>query len=130
MEKEELISKYVENKKAIDGLTKDNKDILKELTTFVEHKVGEIVKWTETGRRKRVGGSMWHPVYEDLPAKEHEAVLTKLSASIWVWTDNNPSLSYEYEFCPIKADGGVSKNRCYPNKDKIIWTGEIHKDYK
>ena len=42
------------------------------------------------------------------------------------WKDNDATLTYRYEFRPIKKDGGVSSNQCYPNKDIIEWTGEVY----
>lgn len=98
-----------------------------ELAKLAPHKVGEIVKWVEKGRRKRVGGTIWHPKFEQQPDKEVVAVLTKVEAEIDTTFDREPR--YYYEFKPIKKDGGISQNAVCPPKD-IEWTGEIHESYK
>ena len=41
-------------------------------------------------------------------------------------TDREPSLHYKCEFKPIKKDGTISQNQCYPNMDAIEWTGEVY----
>lgn len=129
MTQEELIQKYKENEDAVKALKASQIDVLKQLKAFYPHKEGEIVKWTEKGRKKRVGGSIWHPVYEQLPDKEHLAVLTDIKPSIWLWQDK-PDLTYHMEFNEIRKDGELSKNHCYVDKDNMQWTGEIFKDYK
>ena len=44
MEKEELIKKYLENEEEIKRLHKDNRDVLCQISSMYEHKVGEIIK--------------------------------------------------------------------------------------
>lgn len=103
------------------------KEAKAELVLLAPHKVGEIVKWVEKGRQKRVGGTIWHPKYEQQPDKEVVAVLTKVEAEVSTICDTG--LYYHYEFKPIKKDGGVSLNNVCPPKD-YEWTGEVHKDYE
>jgi len=129
MTREELIQKYVDNQEQIKRTNEENIEIKKEIALTFEHKVGEIVKWTEKGRRKNVG-NFFNPKWETLPDVEHVAVLTKITPSIFVFSDGRVSFSWELEFKPIKKDGGMSMNKCYVNKDKIEWTGDIHKDYQ
>lgn len=70
MTQEELIQKYKENEDAVKALQESQRDVLNQLKAFYPHKVGEIVKWTEKGRKRKIGGTMWHPDYEQL-AKNH-----------------------------------------------------------
>lgn len=104
------------------------KEAKAELTKLAPHKVGEIVKWVVKGRQKRVGGTIWHPKYEQQPDKEVVAVLTKVEAE--VGTICNTELYYHYEFKPIKKDGGISQNQVYPRAEDVEWTGEIYESYK
>lgn len=103
------------------------KEAKAELVLLAPHKVGEIVKWVEKGRQKRVGGTFWHPKYEQQLDKEVVAVLTKVEAEINTTFDREPR--YYYEFKTIKKDGGVSQNSVYP-RGELEWTGEIHESYK
>ena len=129
MAREELIRKYIENDGEIKRLRENSVGILNEIALTHEHKVGEIIKWIEKGKRKNVG-NYFHPIWETLPDVEHVAVLTKITPSIQVWSDGSVSFSWKLEFKPIKKDGGISMNTCYVNEDKIEWTGDIHKDYQ
>lgn len=104
------------------------KEAKAELVKLAPHKVGEIVKWLVKGRQKRVGGSFWHPEYEQLPDKEVVAVLTKVEAEVSFICGLD--LHYHYEFNPIKKDGGISQNRVYPRAEDVEWTGEVHESYK
>lgn len=127
--KEELIKKYIENSNETERLKKERISILRELEMFSGHKVGEIVRWTEKNRRKRVGGTMWHPTYIDMPDKVHEAVVTNITTSVDVRFVKEPTVRFRFEFKPIKNDGGISQNCAYPRSEELEWTGEIHKDY-
>ena len=124
--KEELIQSYVDLQKQRKSIDEKQSDIINELCGLAEHKVGEIVKWTETGRTKRTGGSIWRPEYKHLPDKERKAVLTRIEPHIYMFGE--PKFDFIYCFNPIKEDGGVSANRVRPS-DGYEWTGEIHKDY-
>ena len=129
MTREELIQKYVDNQEQIKRINKENLEIKKEIALTFEHKVVEIVKWNEKGRRKNVGNWL-HPKYEDLPDIEHKAVLTNVSPKINIWLDGKTSMSWELVFKPIKKDGGISMNTCHVDTDKIEWTGDTHKNYQ
>lgn len=120
-----LVDKYFDCKKAEEEAKRNRLNALKELAALAPHKVGEVIKWTEY-KRKNVG--TWiNPKSEDLPPVEKKAVVTSVTADVWCFmTDIEPSLHYKYEFSPIKKDGGVSLNQCYPNKDAIEWTGEVY----
>lgn len=98
-----------------------------ELALLAPHKVGEIVKWVEKGRQRRVGGTIWHPKFEQQPDKEVVAVLTKVEAEINTTFDREPR--YYYKFKPLKKDGGISQNSVYP-RGELEWTGEIYESYK
>lgn len=125
--KEELIQSYVDLEKKRRSINEEQSNVIKELRGLAEHKVGEIIKWTETGRRKRTGGSIWRPEYKPLPDRERKAVLTRIEPHISMLGDK-PDFYLIYCFCPIKEDGGVSLNRVHPSEG-YEWTGEIHKDY-
>jgi hypothetical protein len=125
MVKEELIKKYCEYKDKIDELEMKKRNTIAELAKMAEHKVGEIVQWTETERRKNVG-TTWRPQYVDLPDIVHKAVVTWVNVHI---SSIYNSVDFTYEFRRIKNDGSISQTNCYPRRD-IVWTGEIHEDYK
>lgn len=92
MTREELIRKYIENEDEIKRLRENNVGILNEIALTHEHKVGEIIKWKEKGKRKNVG-NYYHPIWETLPDVERIAVLTKITPSINVWSDGSVSFS-------------------------------------
>ena len=125
--KEELIQSYVDLEKQRRSINEEQSNVIKELSGLSGHKVGEIIKWTEKGRTKRTGGSIWRPEYIQLPDKERKAVLTRIEPHIYIYGDKT-NFSFLYYFKPVKADGGVSTNRVIP-RDDYEWTGEIHKDY-
>ena len=119
-----LVDKYLEHKKVEEEAKRNRLNTLKELAALAPHKVGEIVKWTEYKTKNL--GTWLNPNYVDLPPVEKTAVVTRVTADVWQWKDEEPSLYYKYEFSPTKKNGGVSSNQCYPNKDAIEWTGEIY----
>lgn len=119
-----LVDKYLDFKKTEEEAERNRLNTLKELAALAPHKVGEIVKWNES-QIKNLGSSL-HPNYVTLPPVEKKAVVTGVEASVWKWKDNDVTLNYRYEFRPIKKDGVVSVNQCYPNKDIIEWTGEFY----
>lgn len=119
-----LVDKYFEHKKAEDEAKRNRLNTLKELEAFAPHKVGEIVKWTEYKEKNL--GTWLYPKIVNLPPVEKTAVVTRVTADVSQWRDEEPSLRYKYEFRPTKKDGGVSLNQCYPNKDAIEWTGETY----
>lgn len=119
-----LVDKYLVCKIAEEQARRNKLNVLKELAALAPHKVGEVVKWTERIRKNL--GTMWNPNYVDLPPIEKKAVISSVEAVVWQQKDNDATLTYRYEFRPIKKGGGVSLNQCYPNKDIIEWTGEIY----
>lgn len=123
-----LIDKYLVCKKAEKEAKSNSLNVLKELAALAPHKVGEVVKWTE--HKIKNLGTTWKPNIVNLPPVEKKAVVVSIKADIWQWKDNDATLTYNYEFRPIKKDGGVSSNSCYPNKDIIEWTGEIYNPNK
>ena len=123
----ELSEKYLAFKDAEQEARTKALEVQKELSQLSPHKVGEIVKWTEVNR-KRVGGTFWKPVYQDLPPVERKAVLTFVKAYVDRWNDGTIALSHRYEFKPIKKDGGISQQHTHPNYG-YEWTGEIHRDF-
>lgn len=132
MEREEIISKYVENEKEIGRLRKNNKDLLEALAEQFEHKPGEIVKYLKKGRTEPSGYLSSRQTVE-VPDKEITAVLYSVKPSIsniFIWGSGEPSVSINLDFKQIKKDGSISRNSVYLNKDEVIWTGEIHKDFK
>ena len=126
MSKEELIQKYSENENKIQELKSENFKFLKELAALYEHKVGEIIKYKKTTRKR--AGTKWIEVV----VEENFAVLTAIKSSVWTFPNSEPDLHYSLEFKSVKKDGGISKNNTYvnPNVDVVEWTGEIHDDYK
>lgn len=125
MTKEELIKKYYECQDKIKELEAKKQNTLAELAKMAEHKVGEIIQWTETNRWKNVG-TTWRPQLVDLPDIVHKAVLTRVNVHI---SSMFNSVDFTYEFSRIKNDGSISGNNCYPRQN-FVWTGEIHEDYK
>ena len=128
MTKEELIEKYVENVKETERLNKENLAIRKELATFSEHKVGEIIEWKEVIKKRVEGGSIWRPAYKVVGEKLHKAVLVRIDPRIWVGFRDDVSFHMGYEFKAIKKDGGISSNHIRP-AEGYKWTGEIHSEY-
>ena len=104
--KKELIEQYVSNANKIDDINREQRAILDKLASMSEHKVGEIVKWTE-----------------GLNNKEHSAVVTKVSAYVYVHQGKFEFDGIECELHEVKKDGKLSKYRCYPSKKDYVWTG-------
>ena len=118
----ELLQEYNLYKEAENEARRNAEDVKQRLAALAPHKVGEIIKWTETNRIKRVG--LWNPKVEKLPDKERVAVLTRVD--VWIYQND---VSYNYDFSPINKDGSISVNHCYPRSD-YEWTGEIHEHLK
>lgn len=118
-----LVSMYLSYKKDEEKARKGYNDTLKELAGLAPHKVGDVIKWVEY-RKKRVGGTFYNPIYQDLPPIVRKAVVICVHASVWQWKDKEPDLKYNYDFIPIKKDGGVSQNQCYPSNYE--WTDEVY----
>lgn len=121
--KEQLIQLYLENRKSIEAIKEKQSDIIGQLRVLAPHKEGEIITWVETDRRRNIG-SIWHPVYKELPDVTHAAVCVGVTPRFSTIDD---SFSYGYSFCPIKKDGHLSVNHAYPPSD-YTWTGEYFKN--
>ena len=117
-----LVDKYLDCKKAEEEAKRNRTKALEELAAVAPHKVGEIVKWTECTRKNI--GTAWNPEIVELPPVEKIAVVSRVSANVWAY-GNHITLDYRYEFSPLKKDGCISKNGCYPRKG-FVWTGEIY----
>ena len=123
---QELVDKYVAFKKAEDEACRNAMETRRELSKLAPHKVGEIIKWQEV-KRERVGGSLWKPIYKDLPPVEKTAVLSRVTANVMLFGEN--ALYYKYEFRSIKKDGFLSQNNARPFSD-YEWTGEMYNEPK
>lgn len=104
--KKELIEQYVSNENKIADMKREQRAILDKLASMSEHKVGEIVKWTD-----------------ELNNKEHSAVVTNVSAYVYVYQGKSDFEGIRYELHEIKKDGKLSKYRCYVNEKDYVWTG-------
>lgn len=126
----EIRERFLEAKCKEEEARKEKSDCINELIALAPHKIGEIIEWTETNR-KRNEGTSWMPRYKSLPDAHREAVLTRVSISEFLlgMTSDDDDIRYIYEFSPIKKDGDVSANSCHPQKD-FTWTGIIHEKYK
>ena len=108
MTQQELIKQYLAYKEAERNAKESANQTLKELEKLAPHKKGEIIKWnelTQTG------------------VLEKKAVLRHVAAWM-VSSDNEGSVSYRYDFSPIKKDGFASLNYIRPGAG-YKWTGEI-----
>jgi hypothetical protein len=123
---QELVDKYVAFKKTEDEARRNGMETLRELATLAPHKVGEIIKWQEV-KRERVGGRPWNPIYKDLPPVEKTAVLSRVTANVMLFGEND--IYYKYEFNSIKKDGCLSQNNTRPQCD-YEWTGEMYNEPK
>lgn len=121
----ELAEKYLGFKLAEKMALMNACKVKKELKSLAPHKIGEIIKWREI-KQKRVGGTPWNPIYEDIDCGEKYAVLKYVEAVV---SEYDVDVFYRYEFGAITKDGGVSKNNTRPT-DNYEWTGQIHKDYR
>lgn len=126
--KEELIKTYCENEKKIKRLNNENSVIEEEIKQFFGHKVGEIVRWAIPEHQKIVGDCR-HPRFINVPAEERICVLVSIEIMIDKCCGRE-KIFYNPEFHPIKKDGSVSKKCAYAGEYKVLWTGEIHKDFQ
>lgn len=118
-----LVKQYHDYLEKADKLKEKAESAKLELSKLAPHKVGEIIRWTQTGRTKNIG-SGWLRQHEPLPDKDMAAVCTAVNVTIWKET-----FFYDYVFSPLKKDGSISNNRCYP-QSTFVWTGEYHENYK
>ena len=123
--KEQLIQLYLDNVKVIKTLQERQKSIIEELVELCPHKVGEIVKWRETGRTKNVGNFL-HPQFKKLPDKDCTAVLSRVKTYFGMF-DDSEDMEYHYEFKGITKSGRASLYNVHPRGD-YEWTGEYLKE--
>lgn len=117
-----LVAEFVTNATEIKKLEASQKDIMAKLIEQAPHKRGDVVKWTETGRRKNIG-TIWNPKYVDVADSERKAVVYRVRPSINVWNGEFRGFSYDYEFVVLKKDGSVGVNSVYVHGN-YEWTGE------
>jgi len=118
---EYLVRKYTEHTSVANRERIAANKALECLSECAPHRVGDVVKWVETNRRKNVG-STWHPKLEALPDREHKAIVTRIIPSVFEFKGET-TVSYKYEFSPIKKDGGIANTSTYP-RSGYEWTGE------
>lgn len=117
-----LVSEFVTNAIEIDRLCDCQNEIKAKLIQQAPHKVGDVVKWTETGRKKNVG-TWLNPKMIDLKDCERKAIVRKVRADIWVFKKELRSFDYSYEFVALKKDGTIGVN-CLYVPEGYEWTGE------
>lgn len=118
-----MASRYIAHKDAARLENMAAQGVLADLSKCAPHQVGDVIRWVEANRRKRIGGDSWHPVYEKLPDKECKAVVTRVYPSVSSLHNSAISVSYRYDFSPIKKDGGIANITVYP-RGEYEWTGE------
>lgn len=116
-----LVRKYTEHMGVANRERIAANKALECLSECAPHQKGDVVKWVETDRRKNVG-STWRPQFEALPDKEHKAAVTRIIPSISE-LKGETTVSYKYEFSPIKKDGCIANTTTYP-RSNYEWTGE------
>lgn len=117
-----LVAEFSTNKKELDRLEAERKRILRELSEQAPHKVGDVVKWVETGRTRNVG--TWHePKTIKLADSERKAVVKKVSPWIVVEDGKVATFGYQYTFVVLKKDGFIGVNEVYVS-GPCDWTGE------
>lgn len=117
-----LVDEFVANANEIERLQACQKEIRNTLIEQAPHKRGDVIKWTEKGRRKNVG-TIWYPKYVDIADSERKAVVYRVRPSINVWNGEFRGFSYDYEFVVLKKDGSVGVNSVYVHGN-YEWTGE------
>lgn len=129
-EEEKLAKLYLEYKEKEEEARRNANNTLDELAKLVPHKLGEIITWTETGRRQNTG-SFWNPSYKELPDKSMKAVYVRVVPIVHrdYHDENKIEVYFKYHFKAIKKDGGISAYETMPTKD-YTWTGEIHEQYQ
>lgn len=127
MTKEELIKKYLDNESEIERLRKENSGIIRECRGLFGHKVGEIAKSTKSIMKNE--GSFLRPKWVEASKEDVYGVLREIHPIIQNYNGVG-ELYFGYNFLAIKKDGHVSKNCVCLNKTSLVWTGEIHEDYK
>lgn len=118
-----LVDEFVANANEIKRLEACQKEIRNALIEQAPHKKGDVIKWTETGRRKNVG-TIWNPKYVDVADSERKGVVRRVIPSIFVWEGHLSSFKFDYEFVVLKKDGSIGVNQVYVGSGRYEWTGE------
>lgn len=115
-----LAEKYLRLKEKQKKIGEEADSVLEMLKMEAPHKVGEIIRWI-TPKYTKNTGSRWHPNLVEIPEKVNEAVLCDIR--VIITTYNNIRIDYNYDFRPLKKDGGISQNATYP-RNTYEWTGK------
>lgn len=118
-----LVAEFVTNATEIKKLEASQKDIMAKLIEQAPHKRGDVIKWTETGRKRNVG-TIWNPEYVDIADSERKAVVRRVIPDVWVYEGKLHRFNYDYEFVVLKKDGSIGVNQVYVGSVKYEWTGE------
>ena len=121
--KKKLVDEFVANANEIKRIEACQKEIRLALIEQAPHKRGDVIKWTETGRRKNVG-TTWNPKYVDVADSERKGVVRRVIPNIWIWEGQLKTFDYDYEFVVLKKDGSIGVNQVYVGSVKYEWTGE------
>ena len=117
-----LVAEYATNETEIKRLTAERKRLLSAISEQAPHKRGDVIKWTETGRRKNVG-SWLNPRYVDIADSERKGVVRRVSPWMVIVDGKLHGFGYEYSFVVLKKDGSIGVNEVYVN-GQYEWTGE------
>lgn len=116
----QLANQYIEYERKLAEITDNMSATLEELKTLAPHKKGEVITYKKADEL-----ASWVKLLQKLPPQEYRAVLTKVEVKVWQWGQMKaPNIMYQYSFSPIKKDGSISKNHCYPSNYE--WTGETY----
>lgn len=118
-----LVDEFVANANEIKRLEACQKEIRNALIEQAPHKRGDVIKWTETGRRKNVG-SWLNPRYVDIADSERKGVVRRVIPSIFIHEGKLHNFHYDYEFVVLKKDGSIGVNQVYVGSVNYEWTGE------
>ena len=117
-----LVDEFVANAIEIKRLENEQKAIQKKLIEQAPHKRGDVIKWTEQGKKRNVG-TTWRPKYIDCADSERKAVVYKVIPAIWVYDGKLGNFDYEYRFHVLKKDGSIGVYDIYVPQG-YEWTGE------
>jgi len=117
-----LVENFTANAIEIERLEAEQKAIQEKLIEQAPHKRGDVIKWTEPGKKRNVG-TTWNPKYIDCADSERKAVVYKVIPAIWVYDGELRSFKYEYRFHVLKKDGSIGVNDIYVSQG-YEWTGE------
>ena len=107
-----LVEEFTANAIEIMRLENEQKAIQKKLMEQAPHKVGDVIKWTETGRKRNVG-TTWTPNYVKIADSERTAVVFRVCPHVWVYEGKLQSFRYDYVFHVLKKDGSIGVNQVY-----------------